>query len=100
MARDDVRVLEIPSLEIAASMGNPLVANMVILGAYVQMTGVLPPELIERQLEARFGIVETGVRASAKEALLSQNVDAFRRGLDLAKDYQRPRNEKDRSASR
>ena len=83
--RDDVRVLEVPSLEIAASMGNPLVANMIILGAYVQLTGVFPPEFIERELEARFGIVETGVRAHGREALLAQNMDAFRRGFELAK---------------
>ncbi|MFC1999525.1 2-oxoacid:acceptor oxidoreductase family protein [Chloroflexota bacterium] len=83
--REDVSVLEIPALEIATCIGNPLTSNMVLLGAYVQKTGVFPPELMEREVEARFGIVETGVRASAKEALMAQNLDAFRRGVELAK---------------
>lgn len=83
--REDVRLLQVPALEIAASMGNPLLANMILLGAYVQITGVFPPEFIERELEDRFGMVETGVRASAKEAMLAHNVDAFRQGLELAR---------------
>lgn len=81
----DLRLFEIPAIEIAANMGSSLVSNMILLGAYVQATNIFPPEFIERQLEARFGIVETGVTALGKETLLAQNVDAFRRGLELAK---------------
>lgn len=81
--REDIRLLEVPALEIASSLGNPLMSNMILLGAYVQITSVFPPEFIERELEARFGMVETGVRASAKEALLAHNIEAFRRGLEL-----------------
>jgi 2-oxoglutarate ferredoxin oxidoreductase subunit gamma len=83
--RNDVRLFEIPAIEIATSMGSSLVSSMVLLGAYVQATDIFPPEFVERELEARFGIVETGVSASGKEALLAQNVEAFRRGLELAK---------------
>jgi 2-oxoglutarate ferredoxin oxidoreductase subunit gamma len=85
LERKDVRLFEIPAIEIAASMGSTLVSNMILLGAYVQATNIFPPEFIEKELEARFGIVETGVRALGKEALLAQNVEAFRRGLELAK---------------
>jgi 2-oxoglutarate ferredoxin oxidoreductase subunit gamma len=85
LERKDVRLFEIPAIKIAASMGSSLVSNMILLGAYVQATNIFPPEFIERQLEARFGIVETGVRALGKETLLAQNVEAFRRGLELAK---------------
>jgi len=85
LERKDVRLFEIPAIEIAASMGSTLVSSMILLGAYVQATNIFPPEFIERELEARFGIVETGVRALGKEALLTQNVEAFRRGLELAK---------------
>jgi 2-oxoglutarate ferredoxin oxidoreductase subunit gamma len=83
--RKDLRLFEMPAIEIAASMGSTLVAGMILLGAYVQATNIFPPEFIERELEARFGIVETGVRAVGKDALLTQNVEAFRRGLELAK---------------
>ena len=85
LERKDVRSFEIPAIEIAASMGSTLVSNMILLGAYIQATNIFHPEFIEKELEARFGIVETGVRALGKEALLGQNLDAFRRGLELAK---------------
>jgi 2-oxoglutarate ferredoxin oxidoreductase subunit gamma len=85
LERKDLRLFEMPAIEIAASMGSTLVAGMILLGAYVQATNIFPPEFIERELEARFGIVETGVRAVGKDALLTQNVEAFRRGLELAK---------------
>jgi len=85
LERKDVRLFEIPAIEIAASMGSTLVSNMILLGAYIQATNIFNPEFIEKELEARFGIVETGVRALGKEALLAQNVEAFRRGLELAK---------------
>jgi len=85
VGRKDVRSFEIPAIEIAASMGGTLVSNMILLGAYVQATNILSPEFIERELEVRFGIVETGVRALGKETLLAQNVEAFRRGLELTK---------------
>jgi 2-oxoglutarate ferredoxin oxidoreductase subunit gamma len=84
LERKDLRLFEMPAIEIAASMGSTLVAGMILLGAYVQATNIFPPEFIERELEARFGIVETGVRAVGKDALLTQNVEAFRRGLELA----------------
>ena len=83
--RNDVGLFEIPAIEIAASMGSTLVSSMILLGAYVRATNIFPPEFIERELEARFGIVETGVSALGKEALLAQNVEAFRRGLELVK---------------
>lgn len=83
--RKGLTFFEIPAIEIAASMGSTLVSSMILLGAYVQATNIFPPEFIERELEARFGIVETGVSALGKEALLTQNVEAFRRGLELAK---------------
>jgi len=85
LERNDVRLFEIPAIEIATSMGSSLVSSMILLGVYVQATNIFPPEFIERELEARFGIVETGVSASGKEALLTQNLEAFRRGLELAK---------------
>jgi len=84
LERKDLRLFEMPAIEIAASIGSTLVAGMILLGAYVQATNIFPPEFIERELEARFGIVETGVRAVGKDALLTQNVEAFRRGLELA----------------
>jgi len=83
--REDVKVIEIPAVEIASNVGNPLVSNMVLLGAYVRTTGVFPPEFIEKEIEAKFGMTETGVASSTQEALLDHNMGAFRRGFELMK---------------
>ncbi len=39
--RDDLEVLRVPASEIAASLGNPRAANMVMLGAYAGYTGMI-----------------------------------------------------------
>ena len=44
--RNDVRVLSVPANDIAVSLGNPKVANVVALGAVVKATGLIPFELI------------------------------------------------------
>ena len=51
-------------------------SNMVLLGAYVQMTGVFPLEFMGEELEKR---------DLAKEAMLTRNPDGFRKGVELAK---------------
>lgn len=86
--RKDVKVIKIPAYEMAVKIGNPLVFNLILLGAYVETTKIFPPEFIEREIEAKFGISETGVSASEKkEVLLSHNLEAFRRGLEIAATY-------------
>jgi len=73
--RQDITVIEVPALEDARAIGNPRGANFILLGAYIGVTQLLSPELIERDLEMRFG--------SNAEAL-SSNIGAFRHGLKLA----------------
>ena len=41
VSRTDVRAVYVPCDEIAAELGNPKVANMVMLGAYIGATGAL-----------------------------------------------------------
>lgn len=73
--REDITVIEVPALENARSTGNPRGANFILLGAYVGATQLLSPELIEKELEARF---------SGSAEVLSSNMEAFRHGLKLA----------------
>ncbi len=73
--REDITVIEVPALENARSMGNPRGANFILLGAYIGATQLLSPELIERELEVRFG---------NNTKVLSSNMEAFRHGLKLA----------------
>jgi 2-oxoglutarate ferredoxin oxidoreductase subunit gamma len=48
--RKDVRVLNVPANDIAASLGNSRAANMVALGAIVKATGIVPLGLIKRTM--------------------------------------------------
>ncbi len=48
--RDDVRALAFPFTQIADQLGEPRVANMVILGALLEITGVLPQASVDSAL--------------------------------------------------
>lgn len=85
LERKDIRVIEIPAIQIAASMGSSLISNMILLGAYVRITGIFPPEFIEDEIKARFGITESAAKTSGQESLMAQNIDAFRHGVELAR---------------
>jgi len=55
----------------ALAAGDSQAANLVLLGAYIQATGVLPPSLLVSQLEKRF----------ARSEKLKGNIAAFHEGL-------------------
>ncbi len=71
--RTDIRILWIPATEAANSVGNPKVANMVMLGAYLEATHALDPESILLSLS------EHGLRPD----LLDVNRLALAAGRDL-----------------
>ncbi|MFC1962999.1 2-oxoacid:acceptor oxidoreductase family protein [Chloroflexota bacterium] len=75
-ARDDYTLFAVPALETASGMGDMIVSNMIILGAYVVIAGTLSVELIEDELGRRYG---------GKGKALNQNMEAFRKGMDLGK---------------
>jgi len=72
-ARPDCTVLRVDSRELAKEAGTERAGNLVMLGAYVGATGVVPPEAVERAIADEF----TG----AKERFVPANVAAFRAGL-------------------
>ena len=74
--RDDVKTFYVPCEGIAYEVGNPKVANMVMLGAYVAATGALKPETIEQMIKEMF----TG----AKAKLVPLNLEALKRGMACA----------------
>ncbi|ADG82525.1 2-oxoacid:acceptor oxidoreductase family protein [Thermincola potens] len=49
--RQDIRVLEIPGNEMAEKLGNGKVANIVLLGAYIEMTKVVTIDSIIESLK-------------------------------------------------
>ncbi len=53
--RNDVQVLSVPANDIAVSLGNPKVANVVTLGAVVKVTEIIPFELIKDAIVRMLG---------------------------------------------
>ena len=70
--REDVKVVQVPCDQIAIELGNPKVANMVMLGAYIAATGALKVETIQGMLSHMF----TGPKAK----LVPLNMEAMARG--------------------
>ena len=70
--RPDVRAVYVPCLEIAQDLGNLKVANMVMLGAYIEAMKNLGTETIKEMLIHMF----TGPKAK----LVDLNIEALRRG--------------------
>jgi len=74
--REDYQLHVLPAMEIAVSMGESVLIGLIMLGACVAITGSISPELIEGELNRRYG---------DNEKVLGRNLDAFRRGLELGK---------------
>ena len=72
VTRTDVKVVYVPCLEIAQELGNMKVANMVMLGAYIQAMGNLSFDTIKEMLVHMF----TGPKAK----LVDLNIEALARG--------------------
>ena len=77
VTRTDVKAVYVPCLDIANELGNSKVANMVMLGAYIQAMGNLGEETIKEMLVHMF----TGPKAK----LVDLNIEALRRGASCVK---------------
>ncbi len=76
-SRDDVRVYEIPVNRIADELGNAKVANMVMLGAYLELTNIVSTESIIESLRKVLG--------PSKEDLIPVNEEALKQGAQAVK---------------
>ena len=70
--RGDIRVVRVPATQIAADLGNPLVANMVLLGALLGATRLVPLDQVIAALRERL--------PARHHDLLDMNEAALRRG--------------------
>ena len=76
--RDNIDVYYIPANEIANDLGNPRVANMVMLGAYLEATkSVEVDTILNKAFQAVFG--------ESKAHLLPINKEALEKGAELVK---------------
>lgn len=75
--RTDVKAYKVPCLEIAAEIGNPKVANMAMLGAYLEATKALKFETVHEMLKHIFH--------GPKEKLIAINIKALEAGAACIK---------------
>jgi 2-oxoglutarate ferredoxin oxidoreductase subunit gamma len=73
IARQDIHAVPVPASEVAAELGNARLLNMVMLGAYLQLTQLLPITAIEQALEDHM--------STRRAELLALNKQALRRGM-------------------
>jgi len=74
---DTIRILAVPADEIAVELGNPKVANMVILGAYLQRRDLLSVDAAVRCLPQTI--------AKRYHQTLAVNTEALQKGAEVAK---------------
>jgi len=75
--RDDVNVYYIPANEIAVELGNAKAANMVMLGAYLELTKAVGIESIIEAFKKVFG--------ESKSHLIPLNKNALEKGAEAVK---------------
>ncbi len=75
-AQGPATVLALPATEIAADMGNVRVANVILLSAFVRMTGLVEEESCLAALNDLLG--------ERKASLMDLNMQAMRKGAELA----------------
>ena len=76
LVRPEVRQVYLPVSAMAQEMGNVRVANIIMLGAVIGVTGMLQPQSVVAALEDNMG--------KKKSALLAINVAALNKGIEAA----------------
>jgi 2-oxoglutarate ferredoxin oxidoreductase subunit gamma len=78
--REYVRYCGVPANAVAEKLGNVRQANVVLLGALLQMSGILPLETVEEALDAHL--------PERQRQYLDTNKQALRQGAALALQFQ------------
>jgi 2-oxoglutarate ferredoxin oxidoreductase subunit gamma len=74
-SRHNVRVFKIPSSEMAEKLGNSRTLNTVMMGAFLKITGLVPPDIYLKIMETVIG--------SKKAAIVEINRKAFAAGYEF-----------------
>jgi Pyruvate:ferredoxin oxidoreductase and related 2-oxoacid:ferredoxin oxidoreductases, gamma subunit len=75
--RHDVKVIRVPCADIAQELGNIKVVNVIMMGAFIKVSGIVSPEIYLNSLESIMG--------SRKKSLAEINRKAFTAGFDYLK---------------
>ncbi len=76
IVRQDIKVVSAPVTELALTLGNAKVLNVIMLGVYVGYTEVVSPEVVWQEIEHKLG---------QKPKLLPLNKEAFEKGLEIGR---------------
>ena len=74
MVRDDITALTVPAVQEAVALGDSRVANLILLGIYIEVAKPITRDSVEIELSTMF---------EGKETLLALNREAFQKGLKL-----------------
>lgn len=72
--RDDIKVIKIPANEIANQLGNSKIANMVMLGSYLEVKDVIKLKTVKNSLES--------VLSARNQDLIDLNIKALEKGKE------------------
>jgi 2-oxoglutarate ferredoxin oxidoreductase subunit gamma len=75
-SRKDIEILTVPGMEEAQKLTNKQVANMVLLGAFLERRPIVKPELVVNVLRS--------VLPAHRQSLIPLNEKALQRGKELA----------------
>ncbi len=73
--RPDLRVVKVPTAEIAVAVGNKRFQNMVALGALASLSGVISTEAYEKAIEE-----------TVPPDTLPKNLEAFKKGIEYVRE--------------
>jgi 2-oxoglutarate ferredoxin oxidoreductase subunit gamma len=76
--REDISVMYLPANDLANGIGTKRSPNIVVLGAYVALTGVVGEASVHDQIRHQFG---------RKPQIAELNLRAFQLGVDAARDF-------------
>jgi 2-oxoglutarate ferredoxin oxidoreductase subunit gamma len=77
-SRTDINVYAVPCGDMAQTLGNDRVANVIMMGAFIRKTGIVPADIYLKSLETIMG--------SKKKSAAEVNRKAFSAGFDFIKD--------------
>jgi 2-oxoglutarate ferredoxin oxidoreductase subunit gamma len=74
--RKDIDVIKVPATDEAIKLGNAKVANMIAIGVYMARTELFGKDILHKVIKDM---------AMGREDLISINIDALERGMELGK---------------
>lgn len=73
--RNDIEIIKIPANDLASQVGNSKIANMIVLGAFVEKTKIVTNSLVYEVLPQFF--------SEEKKKLIPMNIEALKKGKEF-----------------